>query len=140
MPGVDAGAPQASKRITEIYSKYAKALVVVGKPSDFSTRPVGMMIEVVPAVDPATLKPGQSLPVQVLYRGKPAAGLTIETAWTNGEPAQASVVGRTNSEGRLAIPLRAGRCRITTGYIHRNPNQQVSEWETFLATLTFEVR
>ena len=125
--------------VTELYSKYAKGLMVNGEASTFSTRPVGLKIEIVPAVDPATLNPGASMPVQVLFEGKPMAGLTIETAWTNGAPAKASVVGHTDNNGRLSIPLQKGKCRITTGYSQRYRDQAVANWETFFATLTFEV-
>ena len=125
--------------VTELYSKYAKGLVVSGTPSSFSTKPIGLAIEIVPAIDPATLKPGASMPVQVLFQGKPMVGLTIETAWTRGAPAKPTVVGRTDNNGQISIPLQTGKCRITTGYSQRYRDQAVANWETFFATLTFEV-
>ncbi len=126
--------------VTELYSKYAKGLIVNGNPSTFSTRPVGFKIEIIPSTEPATLRPGESLPVQVLFEGKPMSGLTIETAWTTGSPAKPSVVGHTDSNGRVSIPLQNGKCRITTGYSQRYRDQSVANWETFFATLTFEVK
>jgi hypothetical protein len=129
---------EEDKPVKELYSKYAKALIVNGSPSSFSTMPVGLKIEIVPAVDPATLKPGASMPVQVLFEGKPAAGLTIETTWSTGGSAKPSVVGHTDSSGRLSIPLQSGKCRITTGNSRRYRDQTVANWETFFATLTFE--
>jgi uncharacterized GH25 family protein len=125
--------------VTELYSKFAKGLIVHGSPSNFSTQPVGLTIEIVPDVDPATLKPGASLPVHVLFEGKPMAGLTIESTWTTGAPGKPSVVGHTDSQGRMAIPLQTGKCRITTGYSQRYRDQAIANWETFFATLTFEV-
>jgi hypothetical protein len=130
---------EEDKSVTELYSKYAKALIVNGSPSNFCTLPVGLKIEIVPAVDPATLKPGAALPVQVLFDGKPAAGLTIETTWSTGAPAKPSVVGHTGRNGRLSIPLENGKCRITTGNSRLYRDQSVANWETFFATLTFEV-
>ena len=130
---------EQDKPAKEIYSKYAKALVVNGAPSAFSTRPVGLKIEVVPGVDLATLKPGESLPIQVLFGGKPAAGLVIETAWTTGGLGESATVGRTDSRGRLLVPLQRGKCRITTAMSERYADQTVANWETFLATLVFEV-
>ena len=130
---------EENQPVKELYSKYAKALVVNGASSVFATRPVGFVIEIVPAVDPATLQPGGSMPVQVLYEGKPMAGLTIETTWTTGAPAKPSVIGATDGSGRIAIPLQAGKCRITTGYSQRYRDQTVANWETFFATMTFEV-
>jgi uncharacterized GH25 family protein len=130
---------ESTERIRELYSKYAKALLVAGAPSGFCTHPLGLTIEIVPAVDPATLRPGDKMPVQVLFQGKPMNGLTIETAWTTGGPAMGAVVGQTDADGNLSIPLQSGRCRITTGYTRRYKDQKVSDWETFFATLTFEV-
>ena len=125
--------------VTELYSKYAKGLIVYGTPSRFSTQPVGLTIEIIPDIDPATLKAGASMPVHVLFEGRPLAGLTIETTWTTGAPGKPSVVGITDSKGQLAIPLQTGKCRITTGYSQRYRDQSVANWETFFATLTFEV-
>jgi uncharacterized GH25 family protein len=130
---------EQDKPVKELYSKYAKALIVNGKSSDLSTQAVGLKIEIVPTVDPATLKPGASMPVQILFEGKPASGLTVETTWTTGGPGKASVVGHTDSNGRVSIPLQSGKCRITTGYSQRYRDQAVANWETFFATLTFEV-
>ena len=125
--------------VQEIYSKYAKALIISGDPSDFTTRPVGLKFEIVPSVDPGMLKAGASMPIQVLFEGKPAAGVTIETTWSTGQSAKASVVGQTGRDGRLSVPLQHGKCRITTGWSQRFPDQTVANWETFFATLTFEM-
>jgi uncharacterized GH25 family protein len=125
--------------VKELYSKYAKSLIVAGSPSSFSTKRVGHKIEIVPSSDPATLKPGMPLSVQVLFDGKPAAGLTVEATWTTGAPAKPVVVGHTDNGGRIAVPLQKGKCRITTGNSRRYADQKVANWETFFATLTFEV-
>jgi uncharacterized GH25 family protein len=130
---------EQDKPVKELYSKYAKALIVNGNSSDLSTKPAGLKVEIVPTIDPATLKPGASMPVQILFEGKPASGLTVDTTWTTGEPGKASVVGHTDSNGRVSIPLQNGKCRITTGYSQRYRDQAVANWETFFATLTFEV-
>jgi uncharacterized GH25 family protein len=130
---------EQDKPVNELYSKYAKALIVNGSPSSFSNKPVGLKIEIVPSADPATLNPGEPLPVQVLFDGKPTAGLTIEATWTTGAPAKPVVVGHTDENGRIAIPLQNGKCRITTGNSRPYRDQTVANWETFFATLTFEV-
>jgi len=130
---------EQDRPVTELYSKYAKGLIVNGTPTSFSTKPVGFKIEIVPTVDPATLKPGAPMPVRILFDGKPMAGLSVEATWTTGAPAKPSVVGQTDSDGRLTIPLQKGKCRITTGYSQRYRDQAVANWETFFATLTFEV-
>lgn len=131
--GVDAGP------IKELYSKFAKALVFNGSPSQFSTRAVGMKIEIVPAVDPGTLGAGGSLPVQVFLDGKPAVGLSVECTHTTGGPAKGEVIGHTDSQGRVSVPLQNGRFRLTTGFSQRYRDQSVANWETFFATLNFAI-
>jgi uncharacterized GH25 family protein len=129
---------ETDKSGTELYSKYGKALLVNGSPSGFDTKPVGLKLEFVPAADPATLKPGASLPVQVLLEGKPAPGLTVESVCSTGAPAEAVVAGVTNGKGELAVSLKEGTCRLTTAFSRRNADQAASNWETFFATLTFQ--
>lgn len=66
----------------EIYSRRAKTLVLVGAPDPahdaLVTRPVGLTLEIVPEANPYSLKPGQALPVRVLYEGRPLAGATVK--------------------------------------------------------------
>ena len=67
----------------ESYSRRCKALIDVGggaggKPNPAITRPVGFTLEIVPAISPYALKPGQLLPVQVLYQGRPLAGALVK--------------------------------------------------------------
>lgn len=55
------------------YEIFAKALINVGKKSgDSFKRPVGHSLEIVPLKDPSELKVGDFLPIQVLFKGKPA--------------------------------------------------------------------
>ena len=55
------------------YEEYAKALINVGKEADDSfKRPVGHSLEIVPLINPSELKTGEFLPIQVLFKGKPA--------------------------------------------------------------------
>ncbi|MCU1260126.1 MAG: ABC-type Co2+ transport system, periplasmic component [Bryobacterales bacterium] len=125
--------------IKEIYSKYAKAALRNGASSSFATQPVGMKIEIVPQVDPSTLKAGESLMVQVLFEGKPAAGVSIDSTSSTGGPGTATPLGKTDRKGLLSVPVSSGRSRLNTGFSRRYSNQAVANWETFFATLTFEV-
>jgi uncharacterized GH25 family protein len=106
---------QSEKLGKERYSKYAKALLLSGAQNGFAGHRVGYTIEIIPQADPTALKPGDSLPIQVMFRGKPAADLQIESAWAASNEAKTTVVGNTDSEGRIRVPLsRAGRWRIHT--------------------------
>jgi hypothetical protein len=124
------------KAARERYTKYAKSILLAGAPNDIYKKVVGLPIEIVPEKDPYALKPGESLPVRVLIRGKPAAGLEIRTA-SDGKIAS---TGKTSADGRLSIPLKApGPYRLHALHMER-VNDGSADWESLWATLTFEVR
>jgi hypothetical protein len=125
----------------ERYSKYAKSLLLAGMPNAFARHAVGFTIEIVPEADPDRLKAGEPLPVQVIFRGKPAAGLQIETAWAGAAGSKTTVVGRTDADGRFLVPLTAaGKWRIHTIRMERCPEPAVADWESYWASLTLEIR
>jgi uncharacterized GH25 family protein len=102
---------------------------------------VGFTIEIVPEADPYELKPGDLLPLRVLFRGKPAADLQIESSLAGPSGTKTIVVGRTGSDGRLNVPIAgAGRWRLHTIKMERCDEISVADWESFWASLTFEVR
>lgn len=128
-------------RERERYSKFAKAYVVAGDPTAAWKKPVGLAIEIVPLADPAALKPGAELPVQVLWRGQPVAGMRIEAAWAAGGQNGIAVVGRTDAQGRIRVPLdKSGQWRISGVAIERTAQDPEADWESFWAALTLEVR
>jgi len=126
----------------ERYSKYVKSLVVAGAPTGFYSHPVGYPIEIVPMADPASLKVGAELPIQVMFRGKPAADLQIEMAWLpfNGKAVR-QAAGRTDGQGRLRIPIgSSGIWKLHTVLMERCAEPSVADWESFWSSLTFEVQ
>ena len=92
------------KAARERYTKYAKSLLLAGAPNDVYKKVVGLPIEIIPERDPYAVKPGEALPVRVLLRGAPAAGLEIRTASPSGKIESS---GTTSSDGRLSIRLSA---------------------------------
>lgn len=125
----------------ERYSKYAKSLLVSGVSDGFFDHVVGYAIEIVPEADPYKLKAGDQLPIRVLFRGKPAADLQIEAAWAGDGGNKTVVVGRTGTDGRLKVPIGSvGRWRLHTIKMERCAEPAVADWESFWASLTFELR
>ncbi len=124
----------------EIYSKHAKALIVAGGSGDAWSRPLGMTLEFVPEADPALWKPGEALPVRLLWRGQPAAGIRVESAWAAGANHGMAVVGRTGGDGRIRVHIdKAGRWRLHAVAIERRGDSAEADWESFWASMTFEV-
>ncbi len=125
----------------EIYSRRAKALVLVGpptgRPQPQVTRPIGLSLEIVPLRDPYALGPSDSLPVQVLYEGRPLAGALVKL--TNLEfdarPLQTHLSDR---DGRASFTFpRLGTWLINviwTKPIHGDPR---ADFDTTFSSLTF---
>ena len=111
----------------------AKTIFVVGAPSDASRTVVGLPLEIVPEKDPYRLQAGESLPVRVLLRGAPAANLDIRATAAGGKT---QVVGKTDSNGRLNVPVTPGRWRLHTIHMERGADV---DWESVWTTLTFEI-
>lgn len=132
---------ESTKAGRERYSKFAKSLLVSGAPDDFYVHSLGFPIEIIPEANPYTLQAGSQLPVRVMFRGKPAQGLPVESAWSGGGKSKTVVVGRTDAEGRIQIPLiAAGKWRLHSLMMERCAEPAVADWESFWASLTFEIR
>jgi hypothetical protein len=67
----------------ERYTKFAKSLIQSDKSDSFFGHVVGFPIEIIPLSDPYAVHAGSRLPVRVLFRGKPIAGLQMENAWAS---------------------------------------------------------
>jgi uncharacterized GH25 family protein len=132
---------ESNKPSRERYSKYVKSLLLAGSPNDFYSTVTGLLIEIVPEKDPYRLKPGDSLPVRVLFRGAPAPNLQLESAWAGATDKAVRVVGRTDADGRITVPLaQAGKWRLHTIKMERCADPKAADWESFWASLTFELR
>ncbi|HYD16648.1 MAG TPA: DUF4198 domain-containing protein [Candidatus Nanoarchaeia archaeon] len=119
----------------EVYSRYSKLLVGTGA----DLRPLNHVLEIVPEKDPASLRSGESLPVRVLFRGKPLSGVKVSAMYADA-PAKGHsfpVSAFTDQQGRAELKLdRPGLWY--TRLSHMTPAQDPDfEWRSFFATLTF---
>lgn len=131
---------QQNKPGRERYSKYVKSLLAVGAADGFFQEKTGLTIEIIPEVDPYSLRPGQTLPVQVLLRGEPAADIAVESSWLEQGKAKSALAGRTDQQGRVRVPVNAlGPHRLHAIVMERCAEPQVADWESFWATLTFAI-
>lgn len=131
---------ETGKPARERYSKFVKSLIRVDKTDGFFQEKTGLTIEIIPEADPYSLRPGQILPVQVLFRGKPAVDVAVESAWLVGKQAKMETIGRTDKDGRIRIPVKAsGPHRLHAIVMERCAEQQLADWESFWASLTFAI-
>jgi hypothetical protein len=104
----------------------AKALVLsADHPDEAFQRRVGHVLEIVPEVNPYSVKVGGLVPVVVLLHGKGVGGVAVK----GGRDAAMPEIGRTDDAGRVVIPLTGvGKWRVAASD------------RGLAATLTFEVR
>ncbi len=134
----------------EYYSRCSKSLLAVGPgPGGTSgtassdtiyNRELAYTLELILLANPHELAPGDALPVVVHYLGRPLAGALV-IAFTADSPAQKHLA-RSGADGRVTVPLdRAGRWLIKTVHMIDVPDTDPeADWESFWASLTFELR
>jgi Domain of unknown function (DUF4198) len=131
---------QADAPAKEIFSRCAKALLAVGGATTGTgwDRPQGLRLELVPEVNPYMLQGGGVLPVRLLYQGKPLPGALV-VAFTKDRPA-AKVSARSDAQGRVALKLdRPGVWLVKAVHMIPAARDSGADWESFWASLTFEV-
>jgi len=132
---------EANKPGRERYSKYVKSMIRVGDFKDeFFREKTGLTIEIIPEASPYLLKPGDKLPVQVLFRGKPAVDVAVESVWLQAGKAKMETIGRTDKNGRIVISVKApGPHRLHAIVMERCTEPAAADWESFWASLTFSI-
>ena len=95
-------------------------------------QPLGDGLEILPTVDPFTLKPGDKLVVRVVQEGRPVAGAAVAY---HGDPR-----GETDAEGRVAIRLRHGGIQLISTSVERPLKDGKADMEILAATLQFEIK
>jgi len=128
---------ESSKNGVEIYSRCAKSLISVGGEATGSDRALGLKLELIAGVNPATLKPGDELPLTLLFDGKPVEG--VKVAAKNVKNPTGAAIARTNKDGKVRLKLAdAGAWLITAVHMVPAPKDANADWESLWASLTFE--
>lgn len=149
------GAPELAERyerdgryptdsITQVTAKFAKTTVEIGKggPRAFATR-AGHPLELLALNDPAAVAVGDTLRVQLLYRGKAVGGVHLRAGTAPaaaGASSQTSdAVIETGTDGVARLVVRAGGLwNIRTLYAAPRADDSTT-WELYFATLVFQV-
>ena len=109
------------------------------------TAPVGLKIELVPQVDPTTLRAGSTLGVRLLLDGVPAPNALVGAipASAKGTPETWPLTGRTDSKGEVAFRLQeAGPWLIRAVRTVRRTGETgdlAADWESYWASLSFQL-
>lgn len=136
-----AAAGEADADGKERYRRCLKTIVHSGGlPDDTPTKPVGQVFEIVPVKNPFALKPGDELPVTVLFEQKPLAGVRL-TAWHRTGDILTTVTATTDKDGKAAFKLpKAGMWVVRAVHMRRVTDKKpdpAADWESFWASVTF---
>ncbi|MEO0412156.1 MAG: DUF4198 domain-containing protein [Pseudomonadota bacterium] len=125
---------------TELYSRRAKVLLQVGDTlDDHVTQPIGHTLEIVPLLHPASLKPGETLPVQVLFRGTPLEGALIDLTYLE-KTTEPFTEARTDAQGKAEFALReSGAWKVNVIWAWANPGNKLADYETIFTSFVFEL-
>lgn len=135
---------ESLKPSTEVFSRCAKALLLVGAPQAAAPadtgfdRPVGMPLEILPEKNPYDLKAGDEIPVRLLYQGKPLAGALVIALGLHQTDAR--IAARSGKDGRVRLRLPdAGFWLIKAVHMVPAPPETGVDWESLWASLTFDL-
>ncbi|TVQ88185.1 MAG: DUF4198 domain-containing protein [Chromatiaceae bacterium] len=138
-PGRPGEVPEATS--TAAFVKSTKTLLTLGEPTDTWGQVLGLEIELVPLADPTRLAPGDRLPVQVLWRGEPAAAtvVALHQGLAEGDRDGAQQTA-SDAEGRAEFRLdRAGPWLIVARLDRAAPPSSGLTRENYRAYLLLEV-
>ncbi|MCD6165902.1 DUF4198 domain-containing protein [bacterium] len=126
------------------FEQYAKALInVAGSDSSFR-KPVGHTLEIIPLVNPAELKVGDYLPVQVLFKGRPARFCPVYGTYAGFSTGDDfAFAATTDGRGKAKIRiLHHGPWLIKTKVKLPAPDELKDKCDelSYTATLTFEIK
>lgn len=121
--------------------------VIVGTGGANAMKPVGMDLEIVPQVDPTTIKSGGLLPVQILYKGKPiVAGhneeIDVKAVYAGFQTDEDtySFAGHTDKNAMCRIKLtQPGTWMIIVERRIPAADNTKADTELYGATLTFRI-
>lgn len=132
----------------ERYRKIAKAVLCApvreanraGQTQALSTLPQGLWLEIVPFTDLCEVQVGDTVTFQVLFEGKPLAGVRLAAGYAGVTGHGYPVWLRTDAEGKAAVRFdRPGAWFVRTLHMVEARGQQESDWESAFSTFTFSV-
>lgn len=125
----------------EIYSRRAKALIVVGaatsRPDPLAIRAIGLDLEIVPERDPYALGSSRILPIHVLHRGRRLPGALVKLTDLARDERPVAVV-RTDRAGRaiFRVPAR-GAWLLNVVWSEPVTKDPRADFDTIFSSLTF---
>ena len=126
------------------FEQYAKALINVAGSSEAFGKPVGHTLEIIPLLNPAELKVGDYMPVQVLFKGRPARFCPVYgtyAGFSTGDDFAFATTADGQGKAKIRI-LNHGPWLIKARIKLPAPDKLKDKCNelSYTATLTFEVK
>lgn len=121
----------------ERYLRNIKTIIQAGRADDTWQVRTGQRLELVPLDNPATVRPGGTLRVQLLFAGLPLADNLVR-AWHRESDKLTVIDVRTSATGEAAFTLpAAGPWMLSTVHMARVTGDAKTDWESLWGNLTF---
>jgi uncharacterized GH25 family protein len=126
------------------FEQYAKALINIDGSSEAFGKPVGHTLEIIPLLNPAECKVGNYLPVQVLFKGRPARFCPVYgtyAGFSTGDDFAFATTADGQGKAKIRILhhgpwLIKAKIKLPAPYELKDKCNELS----YTATLTFEVK
>ena len=138
--------PQAKSAMAAI--KFAKGLYATADDKTVYKQKVGHLIEIIPQRNPASVKAGEKLAVQVQFNGKPLANAGVEITDSATQTTEGQAKFKTNAAGIAEVPIeRAGVNVVSVDFEKANDGSLGKAMKALpvdkvamIATYAFQVR
>lgn len=130
---------QTGAEAREDFSRCAKALLWSGPSNAAQTdRALGFTLELIAERNPYVMRPGQELPVRLVYRDQPLSGALVVAI--NKRDPSVKLTARSGKDGRATFRLsQPGMWLIKAVHMTEAPAGGAAQWASFWASLTFQL-
>lgn len=122
----------------ETYTRYIKTLLQVGsRYTDDYKKVTGQRLEIVPLRNPYLLKHGETLPLKILFEGRPLCGARVVA---HNRDQKLTLAAKTDKDGVARFPLSAsGAWLVRLVHMRSCAGCADADWESFWGACTFAV-
>ena len=131
---------ETDKPSRELYQRCVKTLVQAGPATDNAfAKNTGLMLEIFPAKNPYTQRPGQMAHFRIRFGDKPLAGALVRCWNRDAANHLTEEKQRSDAQGHIQFRLRAGASMISL--VQMVPSKDTTaDWHSYWGSLTFGCR